>query len=257
MVGDRRGRTSAAGNASEKTLRVLEAAAGGGAGSQQLNDIAAKAAVPKPTAHRLLLMLAANGYLVAEGGGRYRIGSRLLALAARISANGTRSVDELLHGLQGAVDGHTVHLGLRSGDHVTYIRKIDSDHPYQMVSRVGMEVPLHCTAIGKCILAQLPDAEVKDVLAGAGQPARTPATVTTPDRMLKDLAEVRERGYAVDNEENEATIRCIASPVLDAEGRPLGGVSVSTVVFLVSLDQIHTFAPHLRATARSLSGVLR
>lgn len=253
MAADGRGRASTTGTAAEKALRVLEAAA---VEPQRLNDIASRAAVPKATAHRLLLMLAAQGYLVAEGGGHYRIGTRLRTLAAQVAARGEQSIDELLRELQAAVDGHTVHLGLRNGSAATYIRKIDADHPYQMASRVGMQLPLHCTAIGKAILAHLPATEVDEVL-GPGLPARTPATITSKRRLKKELVAVRDLGYAVDDEENEATIRCIAAPVLAADGHPLGAVSVSTVVFVVTRKRLDSFAPPLRTAAERLSEVLR
>jgi IclR family acetate operon transcriptional repressor len=247
-----RGRASAAGNATQKALRVLEAAAVPD-GPHRLADIAARAAVGKPSTHRLLVMLVADGYLTADGGGRYGVGPRLRAFAAQVSAHGPQDIARLLQDLRRVVGGHTVHLALRSGDHATYIHKIDSDQPYQMASRVGMSIPLHCTAIGKCILAYLPSSELDDVIATGGLPVRTPATITDRRRLDAELAFIRDRGYAVDDEENESTIRCVAAPVFDAGRRPLGGVSVSTVTFVVSREALESFVPHLLATAGKVS----
>jgi IclR family acetate operon transcriptional repressor len=250
-----RGRASTAGNATQKALRVLEAAAAPN-GPHRLADIAARAAVAKASAHRLLVMLVGDGYLTADGGGRYGVGPRLHAFAAEVSAQGPRDVAQLLGGLQQVVGGHTVHLALRSGDHATYIHKIDSDQPYQMASRVGMSIPLHCTAIGKAILAYLPNDELDSVVATRGLPGRTPATITDRRRLDAELAFIRERGYAVDDEENESTIRCVGAPVLDAAGRPLGGVSVSTVTFVVSREKLESFVPDLLATAGKVAHAL-
>jgi IclR family transcriptional regulator, acetate operon repressor len=251
----RGGRASSAGNAAEKTLRVLEAAAAPG-GPHRLTDIAARAAVPKPTAHRLLVMLAAAGFLSADGGGRYGIGPRLRAFAAQISAEAPPSVEQILRALQATVAGHTVHLALRSDDHVIYTHKIDADRPYQMASRVGMSMPLHCTAIGKCVLAHLPPGELEGFLSVTPLPARTPATITDRGRLAAELAFIRDRGFAVDNEENEPTIRCLAAPVLDHHGHPLGGVSVSTVTFVVSRAELEGFAPNVVSAASRVSAAL-
>ncbi|HLH58903.1 MAG TPA: IclR family transcriptional regulator [Streptosporangiaceae bacterium] len=250
-----RGRASTAGNATQKALRVLEAAAAPN-GPHRLADIAARAAVAKPTTHRLLVMLVADGYLTADGGGRYGVGPRLHAFAAEVSAHGPRDIAQLLRSLQQVVGGHTVHLALRSGDHAIYIQKIDSDQPYQMASRVGISIPLHCTAIGKCILAYLPPDELDRVIAARGLPGRTPATITDRPRLDAELAYIRDRGYAVDDEENETTIRCVAAPVFDAARRPLGGVSVSTVTFAVSREKLESFVPDLIGTADGVSRML-
>jgi IclR family acetate operon transcriptional repressor len=250
-----RGRGSDAGNATQKALRVLEAAAVPN-GPHRLADIAARAGVGKPSTHRLLAMLVAEDYLTADGGGWYGVGPRLRAIAAQVSARGPQDVARLLRDLQQLVGGHAVHLALRSGYHATYIHKIDSDQPYQMASRIGMSIPLHCTAIGKCILAHLMPAELDDVIANAGLPASTPATVTDRRRLDAELAFVRDRGYAVDDEENESTIRCVAAPVFDASGRSIGGVSVSTVTFLVSREALQSFIPHVVATAGKVSHAL-
>jgi IclR family transcriptional regulator, acetate operon repressor len=251
----KRGRASDAGNATQKTLRVLEAAACPN-GPHRLADIATRAAVGKTSTHRLLVMLVAEGYLTADGGGWYGVGPRLRAFAAQVSAHDSRDVGRMLRDLQKLVGGHTVHLALRSGNRATYIQKIDSDHPYQMASQVGWSISLHCTAIGKCILAHLKPAELDDVIATAGLPARTPATITDRRRLDAELAFIRERGYAVDDEENESTIRCVAAPVVDADGRPLGGVSVSTMTFVVSREALESFVPHLRYAADKVSRAL-
>jgi IclR family transcriptional regulator, acetate operon repressor len=234
---------------------VLEAVAAPG-GPHRLADIAERAGIVKPSAHRLLVILVANGYLMTERGGWYGVGPQLRTLAAQVVADGPRDVTRLLNDLKHMVGGHTVHLALRSGDQATYIYKINADQPYQMASRVGMSIPLHCTAIGKCILAYLPPGELDDVVASAGLPARTPATITDRRRLDAELAYIRERGYAVDDEENEATVRCVAAPILDG-GRPLGGISVTTVTFMVSREQLETFVPALRATADEASQSLR
>ncbi|MFB9908655.1 IclR family transcriptional regulator [Allokutzneria oryzae] len=248
------GRSSSAGNAVEKALSVLEAVSAPG-GPHRLAVIAATAGVPKPSAHRILGTFAERGFVHSHGGGRYAPGPRLRAMAAQVAGDDDRGVEQVLAELQRQV-GHTVHLALRAGDRAVYTHKVEADQPFRMSSRVGMWLPLHSTAIGKCVLAHLGQEELDEVLGHGELTARTPATITERDRLDTELAEVRRRGYAVDDEENEPTIRCVAAPLLDPSGRPVGGVSVSTVAFLVTREQIESFAPVVRHAAQSLATLL-
>src|ERR1700761_5109375 len=244
------------GAAAEKILRVLEAVATPG-GPHRLADITLRAGIPKSTAHRLAVLLTAEGYLVAVGGGRYGIGPQMRALAAQAMGDANDTVHDLLRDLQQAIGGQTVHLALRSGDHAVYIHKLDSDKPYQMASRVGMHIPLHCTSIGKAILSQLPSEEVDEIIARAGLTQRTPTTITSRAALYRELEEIRARGYALDNEENEPTIRCIGVPVADPSRQVLGGVSISTVTFVTEREELISFVPALQAAASSIAKALR
>jgi DNA-binding IclR family transcriptional regulator len=245
------GRSSDAGNAAEKTLRLLEAAAAPGS-PHLLGDIANAAGVPKASAHRILRTLVTNGFLSSDGAGRYPLGPRLRTLAAGVAAAqaGAR-IDDLLGELSRHT-GQTVHLGLRTGDTATYTHKMDSPDAVQMASRVGMRFPLHTRAIGKCVLAGLPDTELAALLAG-GLPARTPASRTTSVALRAELDTVRAAGFAVDDEENETSIRCLAAPVRAATGAVIGGVSVSTLTFLVPLRRLTGWAQDVIATAETVS----
>ena len=121
---------------------------------------------------------------------------------------------------------------------------------------MGNQLPLHCTAIGKAILAHLPREEVEAVVASAGMASRTPATISDLPALHAELATVRERGYSLDDEENEATVRCIGTAVLDRAGRPRGGISVSTVTFAVERAELLGYVPLLRATARGVADLI-
>jgi IclR family acetate operon transcriptional repressor len=177
------------------------------------------------------------------------------ALAAEVVRESTGDVAAELAALRASV-GQTVHLALRSGDHAVYTHKVEADQPYSMASRLGMRLPLHCTSIGKAILAHLPDSEIDEIIAARGLERRTPNTLTDPARLRADLARVRDVGYAMDDEENETTIRCLGAPVLDAKGYPVGAVSVSTVIFLLPRAELLGHAPALMATARRIGALL-
>ncbi|WKD30812.1 IclR family transcriptional regulator [Streptomyces xanthophaeus] len=254
-AGGRAGRSSAAGSSVEKSLRVLEAVAAPG-GPHRLADVTAAAAVPKSSTFRILASLIDQGFVRQEADSRYGVGPRLRGLSALVGAGEPAGIGHILGELRRAT-GQTVHLALHSGRTITYIRKLENeDQSFRTASRVGMRMPLHTTAIGKSILALLPAEEVRELIAATGLPRRTPHTLTTARALDAQLAAVRAQGYAVDDEENEPAIRCIGAAVPGPAGRPVGGVSVTTVTFLVSREETEAYAPALRAAAEALAPLL-
>jgi IclR family transcriptional regulator, acetate operon repressor len=247
------GRTSSAGNATQKTLHLLEAAAAPG-GPHRLGEIAAAAGVPKASAHRILGSLVADGFVTSDGDGSYAPGPRLRALAAGVGAGGDddAAVRAELLALSRRT-GNTVHVAVRAGDSATYTHKVPGPHAVQMASRIGTRLPLHSTAIGKCVLAGLADDELTALVGRVGLPARTPRTLTRIEDLRAELDLVRGQGYALDDEENEGTIRCLGAPLRDPSGAVIGGVSVSTVTFLVDRAELLGWAGLVRETATAVA----
>ncbi len=233
-----------------RTLRVLEAVADPG-GPHRLGEIAKATGIAKPSTHRLLSGLTAAGYAVSDGDGGYSLGPRAYAMSATISAAAGSGGETLLERFQAEV-GRTVHVALLSGDHAIYVRKVDSAGPYRMASRIGGVLPLHCTAIGKAILANLP-AEQRSAALAAGLPAQTTRTITGTAELERELERIRAAGCAIDDEENEETIRCLAAPLLDGSGRPVGGVSISTITFQLSREELLAHSARLIETAGLLA----
>jgi IclR family transcriptional regulator, acetate operon repressor len=234
-----------------RALRVLEVVSRSG-GPHRLGDIARATGIAKPSTHRILGSLASAGYVVSNGAGTYGPGPRTYALSALFVTGQQGDNDAVLRQFQSEVD-QTVHVALRSGDHAIYVQKVESDRPYRMASRLGGHIQLHCTAIGKAILAHVPPDDRAHVLAGSGLPPRTANTITDVAALEHELDRVRERGYAVDDEENEETIRCIAAPLLDRTGHAVGGVSISTITFQLPMRQLLDYAPRLIETAKLLA----
>ncbi|MQA10170.1 MAG: helix-turn-helix domain-containing protein [Pseudonocardiaceae bacterium] len=234
-----------------RALRVLEAVSRPG-GPHRLGRIASEAEIAKPSTHRILSSLAGAGYVVNDGAGAYAPGPRAYALSALFVAGKQGENDAVLRQFQSEVE-QTVHVALRSGNYAIYVQKVDNDRPFQMASRVGGHIQLHCTAIGKVILANIPAEERASLLGGTGLPGRTANTITDPGALEAELEKVRADGYAVDDEENEETIRCLAAPLLDRSGQGIGGVSISTITFQTSIDQLLEFVPRLRETAGVLA----
>ncbi|MFJ8113112.1 IclR family transcriptional regulator [Streptomyces sp. NPDC096132] len=256
QTGDRRGRSSLAGNATDKALNLLEAASGPGY-PHRLGEVAAAAGVPKASAHRILQNLVATGFLASDGSGGYGPGPRVRALAARITQGcGEDQVMRAELEVLGRRIGHTVQIGVRTGDAITLLVKVAGPNPVQDSSRVGMQLPLHTTAIGKCVLAGLADEELSTLVDRLGLPPRTENSVTDLTELRAELARVREQGFALDDEENEVGVRCLAVPVRDAKGAVIGAVNVSTIAFLETREALLNWVGFVRTTADALHGLL-
>ena len=243
----------ATGNATDKVLAVLSALPE----HEGVTAIAAATGLPKSTVHRVLQSLVEHQFAINVGDGRYLGGPRILTVAGEVM----RRFDPARHAggtLRRLAEqtGCTVHYALSVGDEAVYAAKVDGSKPYHMPSRVGMSIRLHTTAIGKAVLAGLPDDEVRALARRAGLPRRTPKTLTAVTALLADLARVRDRGYALDEEENEAGIRCVGAAVRDHTGRVAGGVSVSTLALEGWPLPVPELGARVRAAAADISASL-
>ncbi|GAA4444410.1 IclR family transcriptional regulator [Phytohabitans houttuyneae] len=241
------------GSSIDKTLAVLEALAE----HHRVTDIAAATGVSKSTVHRILQALVLWGFARADGSGAYEPGPRILTLAGRVMHrfDPARQASGALRALHEST-GLTTHFAIRNLDEAVYVDKLEGRRPYQMPSRIGMSVPLHTTAIGKAILAELSDEEILSICRRTGMAQRTPKTLTSEEDLLTHLARVRALGYAVDDEENEPGIRCVGAPVFDHTGQVLGGISISTLAMDMGMDGLEAYAPEVIASARDVSAAL-
>ncbi len=242
--------------ATAKLLLVLEAVSRA-PGVHRLSDVVACTGLAKTSVYRLLGELIANGYVARDAAGLYRPDTNLRILAARVEATDqSKDARAVLTRLQEQVD-QTVHLALRSGDRAVYVDKVEGpDQSIRMASRPGVMVQLHCTGLGKAILAHLPEEEVRGYAERNGLPPVTDRAITDIDALLADGQVVRERGFAIDDGENERQIRCIAVPVFDRDRQPIGGISVSTVAALVSREELLAFAEPLERAAAEITTTL-
>ena len=238
-------------DATEKTLSVLDALDGA---RSRLGDIAARAGLPKSTVHRILRRLVERGYARAEGDGVYVLGPRVLTMAGEMlhRLDAVRVAAPILRELHAEV-GHTVHFAMRVDDEAVYLEKlVDPGLPYQFASRVGGRIPLHCTAIGKSLLAATPD----DAAARLELVRRTPRTLVSADELRGELARVRERGFAIDDEENERNIRCVGAAVHDHTGVATHAISVSALTVELSLKDAVGLGPRVVEAAWAVSEAL-
>jgi IclR family transcriptional regulator, acetate operon repressor len=234
----------------ERALDVLETMAGSDA--LGISEVAAATGLPDGTAHRLLRTLVARGYARQGPDRRYSLGTRLLALgdgARRATVASSRPfLDRLVE-----LSGETANLAVLEGDHAVYVAQVQSAHRLRMFAEVGRRVPVHSTAVGKVLLAGMADAAVTALVRRTGMAARTPRTLVSPASLLAELASVRKAGWARDDEEEEAGVRCLAVPVRDA-GLVVAAMSVSGPAARVPAAPPGSLLAGMQAAAAGLTG---
>ncbi|OAS14220.1 IclR family transcriptional regulator [Methylobacterium platani] len=209
-----------------KFMRVLQAAADA-PGEASVARLAKATALPRPTVHRIVAALLAEGLLTDEDGALC-LGPRLVSLAFR-SWDGSllrQAAREPLLALRDALD-ETVHLAVPDAGEMVYLDKLESHRTVRMASRIGTRVALNTSAVGKAWLATLPEADLAPLLARLALPARTPHSLTDPDALRREIARTRAHGHSLDRQENELDICCYGMALRGAGGRVLGCISVS------------------------------
>lgn len=223
----------------------------------RLMDIVRGTGISKPTAHRLLRELQDYGLVRQdpERGG-YGIGRKVLVLVAqyRGAVDLQREAVPLMRELA-TETGANIHLGIRDGLSAVYVEKIDSPHAIRLASRVGQRAPLHCTAMGKVILAFSRE-DLLAELATLPLERRTPATRTSVDALRPEIEAIRARGYAVDEQENEPGVRCVAAPIFDHGGELAATMSISGTLGQVHENQVDALGDRVRHSCNELSTLL-
>jgi IclR family KDG regulon transcriptional repressor len=191
--------------------------------------VAMKAGIPRPTAYRVIQTLVGAGFVAQDGqDGRLSIGFAVLPLASSLLDRNRMRVEALPH-LQALAQksGERANLGMLYRDRVLYIAGVEKPVLPTIYSRFGKNAPAHCSSLGKAILAFSPDKEVNALLARVQLAAFTPTTITSRPAFLKELSDIRKRGYATDRAEHLAGSFCLAAPIFDANNRAIGAIGIS------------------------------
>lgn len=195
----------------------------------KLEDISAITGLPKSTAFRIVVNLLQGQYLVETDEG-YWLGLKLLRFGALVEErlDLRQQAHLFLTELRDQVN-ETVHLAVLDDElRVVYLEKLSAQHAVGlMISRVGITAPMHCTALGRAMAAFWPEDEIRAWIQTNGLKAYTDVTITAKDAFLRELREIRSRGYAVDKGEYEASVRCVAAPIRDRTGKVIAAVSIS------------------------------
>lgn len=242
----------------DRLFDIIEALSSSSHG-MTLTDLSSAVGLHVSTTHRLLASLVARGYVQKDiETGKYRLTMRFFEIGSRV-VGGMNLVSVSRPFLEHLADftGETIHLVARHGDDVVYLYKEDTSNSIvRMASFVGLRNPMYCTAVGKCILANLPEAEVAAIWSRTVVTAFTPHTLVTYEALLNELSVIRSRGWAVDNEEHELGVVCIAAPIFDYSGAPVAALSTSFPASRIDEERRITFAAQITSSARAITNLL-
>lgn len=226
----------------ERVTTILDVLAQSGKGIS-LGDLAAKVELPKGTTHRLLASLMYFDFVRQEAESRkYSLGFKIVELGSSLleQIDLRREAEPFLHALSQRV-GETVYLVILDHTEVVYIEKIEPEDPsivLRATSKVGQRNAAHSCSLGKALLAQLSEAELDNTLKDMSLIQKTSNTITDPNQLKDHLKTVQARGYAIDDEESEEGIRCVAAPVFNDRGIAIAAISISGPAVRVTRQKI-------------------
>lgn len=240
----------------DRGLTVLEVLAK--TPESSLTELSEEAGLAFSTAHRILETLRQRGFVVQSADtGRYSLGVRAYEVGTGFLAR-----SQLPEAAQGAMRklvsdlNETVNLAIQDGSDAVYIDQLESRQKVRMFTQIGARTPLHSSGVGKVLLAWQGE-EAQRILLGTG-PLRafTPNTLTEPAAVLNELHRVREQGYAVDSEEFEPGVRCVAAPVRDRHGAVVAALSLSAPAGRLHEAQLASFGARVMAAGKEVSARL-
>ncbi len=239
----------------ERALRVLEIiSAEKWIGAKELAD---RVGLHRSSMYRILALLQRWGYVRQDPQTmQYGLGWHLIVMADRIDLFqelprlALPYLDELMR-----LTRETTHLMALDGDEVCYLAKVESPETIRMASRVGARMPAVSTAGGKVLLSGLSPSKREKIIRGHELRRYTPNTITDHDELLRLLEVVARQGWALDNEENETGVCCVAAPITRQDGSMVAAVTLSCPTFRTPPERLQSFIPLVKATARKISGL--
>src|ERR1700675_856122 len=238
----------------ERALAMLEAVAQESAGLSNA-EISRKLKIPKSSASYILRTLETQSYLIRdEDSGKYRVGLKILSLSrGALGGSDVRGVALPIMRHLTHQTGLTCHLAVLDGPEAVYIEKVEPEGFIRMDTWVGRRMRVHATSVGKAIVAHIPQEQLEQILHKSGMEKRTPKTITTLPRLLKELEKVRAQGYAVDDEENNLGARCVGAPVFNQKGAIEASVGLSGTINQVNAQTMPRILEALKDAARHVS----
>lgn len=240
----------------DRTLDILEELVAS-EDDMSVSELHVKLGLPLGTVHRLLGMLVKRGYAAQDPRTRrYGPGAKLLEIAANAVGSERFSLQRLVRPfLQRltAATGETSNLVVPQGNDGVYVDQAASPHLVRMFTEIGRRAPLYCTGGGKAILSGYSEPQIERYLAAVRLEPWTPRTLTTADDLRGDLQQSRERGFAIDDEEREIGVRCVAAPIFDRLGSCVAAMSVSGPTTRFTSDLADEAGGPVREAAAALS----
>ncbi len=227
-------------------------------GGLTVSQLARNLGLPKSSVHRIALTFERAGFLhLDRESGRYRLGLHLFGLAnmALTGVSLREQAVPFLHRLMEKT-GLTVHMAVLEHDEAVLIEKMQPLGHLRLATWVGKRVELHCTALGKALLAYRSEAEIDDLVKRHGLLRHNENTLCSARKLKENLVLVRKLGYALDDEEEELGIRCMGAPIFDSQCKVEEAISLSGTTNQIDPSQFNTLSEQLKHTARAISAQL-
>jgi len=245
----------------ERAFQLLEALADAGAEGRTLSELGRALGVSKSTAYAILQTLLMGGFVADAGSGmsrRYRLGMALARLGdVVVSQIALRDVAMPVMRDLTALTGLTSRVAVLDEPYAVVIGRVDAPRgTIRFTANLGKREHLHCSAVGKAMLAALPEATVYEIVAAAGLPGKTPKTIIDPVALQAELDAVLGRGYAIDDEEDAEGVFCVGSAVVDHTARCVGAVSVTGLKLDLPAWRVEQLGQTVHDHAARISGLL-
>lgn len=220
-----------------------------------VTEIGNRLGLHKSTVHRILGTMARRGYIEkTRDRGLYKVGLKLVEVSS-VYLNSVELKTEARPFLTALMSrlGQPVHLAILDGCEVVYIDKIEQVNSIRLYSQIGRRVPAYCSALGKCLLSGLSSGEIENRLSKMNYVGYTNCTITDKNELLRQILDVRNKGWAIDDEEHELGIRCVAAPISDYRGKVVAAVSISAAINVFTKERIDEFVKSVKETAHEIS----
>ena len=241
----------------DRTLSILELLSVTRSGLT-LPELSRRLALPKSSTYCLLVTLERRGYLLRNNRThRYMFGLKLFSLA-NLALSGVElreNAADFLHALMRR-SRLTVHLAIIEGDEAVLIEKVEPPGLLRLATWVGKRLELHCSAVGKCLLAHLSDTEFLRLVRDRGLTRNNENTITSIRKLKQQMTQIRDAGYAVEDEEGEIGCRCVGAPIFDHSGNVIAAISVAGTTAQIRTDEFDRFGRLVRQTASDISQAL-
>lgn len=237
----------------DRSLDIIEIVAA----TQQglgISQIAEKTGLPKATAHRLVTALCTRGYLQKDHGNTYQVGIKLIEVASYY-INELELQTEVRPYLKEIVQqlNLTAHLGVLDKDKVVYVEKQDLFSRFGLYAQIGYRIPAYCSSMGKCLLSALSEEKLSETLQGGSFVRFTANTITDFKALKQELQKVRNRGWAIDDQEERIGQRCVGAPIYDYRGEMIAAISASGSMETLPDEKIEKVASYVMRIAREIS----
>jgi len=238
----------------ERAITVLEFLAQSRRGFS-VSEMSRRLGIPKSSTHLILNTLERRGFLQKNTQtGRYCFGLRLVSLS-RSALENLDLREEAKPFLQSLMrkTGLTVHLAVLERNEAVIVEKVEAPGLLKLATWIGRRLDVNCTGVGKALIAFLPEDEFEQVIRAKGFPRHNDRTITSTSALKRELAEVRQLGYAFDDEEDEIGLRCVGAPIFDAHQRTVAAVSVAGTTSQIPLELVPALAGTVKQAAEAIS----